>query len=208
MKKGLKAVLAVLIAVLISACGTQGSGDSKIISDYYDKVNQLVTDKGYTMEEISELKSNQEVKKPYDNEVLARFGKVQGYVYDITHKWNDGLNEGPFTNKETEYSILPLEEMKKEKKDIYDDSKHFDKYTVKLSKMVIFDNYYTPDLSESYWKADDDHTDICNQILSQEDRDLIAMNAELKSKVIQTYKTDEDSNVDYVQLIVPEKPES
>lgn len=54
------------------------SEKEKFIKD----TENLVLSKGYTLEDIQNLRDFQIVDKPYDNEVLERFNKVQGYIYE------------------------------------------------------------------------------------------------------------------------------
>lgn len=196
MKKCLSLILVfVMITVLVGCATKEDATDTgkSATKGYSEKIAQLVTDKGYTVEEIAGLKLGQEVDKAYDNEVLARFGKVQGYVYDVTLKWNDGFFEGPITDKRVEYSVLPLDKMKEENKDYYDDNMHFGKYTIKLSKMMIFDLYFSDDLSSSYWFANEESNGICENVLSEEDINQINLDEGLKQLITQKYSDFESS---------------
>ena len=202
MQKFKKIFFVVIAMVLFVGCSSNGGKGTKFnnvnnkVQAYYDKVNKMVADKGYTIEEISALTSGQEVDKAYDNEVLIRFGKIQGYLYDVTEEWNDGLIEGPIVDKRTEYSILPPDKIHEEYKDYYEDNKHFSKYTVQLSKYIIFDSYYDSDLVSCYWKnvGDLPETGTYYSPLSEEDKQTIL---ELKDDVTQVY--DET----YTQLKLP-----
>lgn len=67
--------------VALGGCKTQNLKEAK----YLEELNAFVTNKGYELSEIQQLKDFQIVDKEYDNEVLERFNKIQGYIYHYTY---------------------------------------------------------------------------------------------------------------------------
>lgn len=58
------------------------------IAEFYEETERLIQENGYTYEEISALQDFQIVDKQYNNAVLERFNKIQGYLYisGLKHK--------------------------------------------------------------------------------------------------------------------------
>lgn len=152
--------------VIVVGCSSSSKDDEnakKEAEAYTKEVTDLVTSKGYTVEELAVLQHGQRVDKVYDNDVLERFGKVMVYEYHLTGSWNDGMLEGPFTRDDYAYGIGTPEQYLEKNSwlNSYEDAKHFEKTTAETTGYIIVDAFYTEDYAaRSYFYKDESKTNV------------------------------------------------
>ena len=121
--------------------------DNTVNEDFINSTHQLIKDKGYSIEEIEGLKDFQFVDKVYDNEVLERYNKIQGYMYTealyeefFVEGWEEWYNE-------TLLTVVPDEKILKSKKYYHepDNKTEYKKY--KLIGYIILPVVYNQDIT-------------------------------------------------------------
>lgn len=160
MKKLRKLIVFCLLLTMIVGCNQQSEVEKAEL--YTKEVTDLVTSKGYTVEELAALQHGQRVNKAYDNEVLERFGKVLVYEYLVSETFNDGF-KGAVSDNYTACSILPLDEYQVTLKNEYIDDKHFTQQTAVVSGYIIVDAFYIDGYESRSYNYIPDANDFFNR---------------------------------------------
>lgn len=164
LRKLLLSMVVVFTAITLSGCKAQNQKnanhqETSKSAKYLEELNTFVTNKGYDFGEIQQLKDFQIVDKEYDNEVLERFNKIQGYIYHYTSHdkyFVEGwVTNGPFYFTSIEKNDDYINGMRKYSPDSTDS---YDEYG--FSGYIILPCYYVPsdDIKGNYGIQENDLT--------------------------------------------------